>query len=386
MAKKLTAILFLSTVLAQSTFDDCNEAGYHLNPSHNHYYLQLMRSLTSSCTVFNYIFTPTIKSIHHALIPSDDQKEDHIHHLYLKPHRIYLIHILQYFFNGCRLIKKLIKQYKTITIYMDTNTLSNHLIYRALRFHRSITWIGVVTDNPYLLSDQNQSRSTKLIKSHQIYDAYLCLTPSLNQLFNKHHQPKIIIPGICEPKKSFGRHPRKYIFFAGALYKRYGVRDLVDAFVLLNNPHIDLIIAGYGPEVAYIEQIHQSYPHIKFIGLLSQKQVDEYLVNAHILVNPRPIDHIFDQYAIPSKLFDYFSSGTPVLSTYHGQVEKIFKNTCTWTEHSGTQALYIHLKQMLESDYTLLEQTAHQAKLIAIKKFSTEAVGQVLVDWMSKLS
>jgi glycosyltransferase involved in cell wall biosynthesis len=385
MAKKLNTVLFLSTVLDQSTFNRFNLAGYHLNPSHNHYYLQLMRSLTSSYKVFNFVFTPSIKSIHSTLIPSRLQRENNIHHLYVKHHRIHLLHRFQYFLKGYRLIRKLIKEYKTLIVYVDTNTLSNNLIYRVLKFQRGITWIGVVTDNPYLLSDQSHFRSNRLIKAHQTYDAYLSLTPALNKLFNIHHQPKIIIPGICEAKKSFGRHPRKYIFFAGALYNRYGVRDLVDAFIQLNNPHIDLIIAGYGPEVSYIESMHQSYPHIKFLGLLAQKQIDEYLVNAHILVNPRPINPSFDEYAVPSKLFDYFSSGTPVLSTYHAQVEKIFKNTCTWTEHSGSQALYIHLKQMLEEDYALLEQRAHQAKTIAIKQFSTEAVGQLLGDWMSKL-
>jgi glycosyltransferase involved in cell wall biosynthesis len=385
MAKKINSILFLSTVLDQSTFDQFNIAGYHLNPSHNHYYLQLMHSLSPSFTVFNFIFTPTINSIHRRIIPSSTQQSNNIHHLYLKHHRFYIFHIIQYFINGYRLIKRLIKDHTYITVYMDTNTLSNNLIYRVFKNHHGIHWIGVVTDNPYLLSNPSHSRSKKLIKAHQTYDAYLCLTPALDKLFNPYHQPNIIIPGICEPKKSFGRHPRKYIFFAGALYNRYGVRDLVEAFILLNNPHIDLIIAGYGPEVSYLELKHQTYPNIKFLGLLSQKQIDEYLVNAHILVNPRPINPDFDLYAVPSKLFDYFSSGTPVLSTYHAQLEKIFKNTCTWTEHSGSQAIYIHLKHMLEEDYALLEQRAQQAKAIAIQKFSTDSVGQLLIDWMSKL-
>ena len=54
---------------------------------------------------------------------------------------------------------------------------------------------------------------------------------------------------------------------------------------------------------------------IKYFGNRPNEEVIEYQKKAKILINPRFSSNEFTKYSFPSKLIEYMSSGTPVLTT-----------------------------------------------------------------------
>ena len=54
---------------------------------------------------------------------------------------------------------------------------------------------------------------------------------------------------------------------------------------------------------------------IKFLGLLSETDLEHTYKNADIFINPRPVKTEGNDINFPSKLFDYLSWNKPIIST-----------------------------------------------------------------------
>ena len=70
----------------------------------------------------------------------------------------------------------------------------------------------------------------------KLCDGFVFLTPGLCEYANKDNRPYTIINGVLSYTKiqsdldnKFG----KYIYFAGALYEKYGVNNLIESFLKL---------------------------------------------------------------------------------------------------------------------------------------------------------
>ena len=70
-----------------------------------------------------------------------------------------------------------------------------------------------------------------------------------------------------------------YYFFGGALYERYGVKRLVDAFRASSSKH-KLVIAGDGPLASYIDKISSDDTRILYLGSVSHDRVVSYETNS----------------------------------------------------------------------------------------------------------
>ena len=126
--------------------------------------------------------------------------------------------------------------------FVDTTNLRCILNARKYCKIKKIPLIGIVTDNPKNIS--NQKGIVSKIISHYIKkcDAYVCLTDSLNLLFNKKKKkPYTIVKGINKGRVS-GNKPVDfpYFFYAGTLLKKYGIYDLIDAYKTIKNKDINV--------------------------------------------------------------------------------------------------------------------------------------------------
>jgi len=106
----------------------------------------------------------------------------------------------------------------------------------------------------------------------------------------------------------------KTILYSGTLSEKYGVIDLVNAFLKLSNKDYRLVICGAGETDEYIIQKSKEDCRIIFKGLIKRDEVFKLQKSATILVNPRPNNEEYTKYSFPSKILEYMSSGTPVLS------------------------------------------------------------------------
>lgn len=133
--------------------------------------------------------------------------------------------------------------------------------------------------------------------------------------------PSIVVEGITsgqdgwEQLKSSPPKNDRVILYAGLLRREYGLKFLIDAFRLIPDQSYRLWIFGRGEMEDEIKQAALNDPRIFYGGFLPKQEILGRMQQATVLVNPRPSNQQFTAYSFPSKLLEYMSIGTPVLST-----------------------------------------------------------------------
>lgn len=106
---------------------------------------------------------------------------------------------------------------------------------------------------------------------------------------------------------------KKRIIYAGTLARQYNIMDLVDAFEKVRDDELQLVICGDGDAREDVKIAAEKDKRILYLGVLPKEDVDELLLTAWVLVNPRNSGQIFTAYSFPIKTIDYLSAGRPVL-------------------------------------------------------------------------
>ena len=148
------------------------------------------------------------------------------------------------------------------------------------------------------------------------YDFFIPLTESINDVVNENERPYCVVEGFADIKDTtVSETHENYVMYAGGVYEKYGVKNLVDAFVSLNRTDVSLKIFGDGSYVEELKAVSEEHPNVQYMGCMLPEEVVEYEKKALLLVNPRPTEEEFAKYSFPSKTMEYLLSGTAVIST-----------------------------------------------------------------------
>ena len=189
-----------------------------------------------------------------------------------------------------------------------------------------ITCCLVVPDLPeYMNASLMEKKIYKILKKLQVYyfkkklkpvDCYVLLTKYMREWFDWEIK-YAVIEGIssresCDFKKS-GDNKKKAIVYAGMIEEKYGVLDLVKAFMQIENPEWTLELFGSGSSLGDIEKLSRQDSRIHIRGMVSNDKVIEEQKEAELLVNPRNDSHKFTKSSFPSKVIEYMISGTTMM-------------------------------------------------------------------------
>ncbi len=151
------------------------------------------------------------------------------------------------------------------------------------------------------------------------YDFYILFTKEMNNLVNPNKKPYLVMEGIYNNKLVVEdvslKEKKQAIMYAGTLSFEYGVKNLIDAFELIDEEEIELWLFGDGDMKEYISKICQRNNKVKYFGFKPHNEVFEYEKKAKLLINTRNPDDDYTKYSFPSKTFEYMLSGTPFLTT-----------------------------------------------------------------------
>jgi glycosyltransferase involved in cell wall biosynthesis len=185
---------------------------------------------------------------------------------------------------------------------------------------------AIVTDLPNLMVGGTSglrraiyNRLTSRLMSN--YDGYVLLTERMNQVVNIRSKPYLVMEGLVDANMADmhnpvgGKSPEKIAIYAGAIFEKYGVKKLIDAFMQLEGDDLRLHIYGPG-EMAkdmpgYMQQDHR----IAYFGVVPNKEVVEKQLQAVLLINPRRSVEELAKYSFPSKNMESMVSGTPLATT-----------------------------------------------------------------------
>lgn len=177
------------------------------------------------------------------------------------------------------------------------------------------------TNKLYLMLKKAENYLFNKLVSHA--DAMVVVADAMMGYFQYLKIPMVRIEGMYDitveqnSKQNFiiknRRNLKKQIFYAGSLDKRYGLINLVDCFIRINDPNTELWICGNGDQYDNMKEYSNQYSNIKFFGQLSHDEVVALYQQIDILVNPRKPEGEYTKYSFPIKTMEYLASTKPVV-------------------------------------------------------------------------
>ena len=149
------------------------------------------------------------------------------------------------------------------------------------------------------------------------FDLFAILTTAMTTRLPLDGKQWVLIEGIYHDRKYpiVEKSKKNVILYTGQLQKRYGIFDLVDAFMKISDPNYELWLCGMGndEEMQWLNEQVNRDGRIKLMGRVAPDHVLALQRQATLLVNPRHSNEEFTKYSFPSKTMEYLASGTPTL-------------------------------------------------------------------------
>lgn len=252
--------------------------------------------------------------------------------------------------------------------------------------------IGIVTDLPELMVTGTNRKHIKLVrKVMQKCTGYVLLTEAMNGLVNPEHKPYVIVEALCDSeiksqetqKKNNGSI--KNCLYAGLLDARYGVKDMVDGFVLADMSDTELHIYGSGPYAEELRATAKQHPCVVYHGVAMNDEVIRAEIDADLLINPRPTHEEFTKYSFPSKNMEYMASGTPVLTTNLPGMPKEYKTYVYLINDESVPGMAAVFKQILSLSSEELRQKGCTAKAFVLENKNNIVQTKKLIELLNRI-
>lgn len=250
--------------------------------------------------------------------------------------------------------------------------------------------IGIVTDLPELMVTGTNQKHIKLVrKVMQKCTGYILLTEAMNEEVNPEHKPYVIIEALCDSKirpqdaRKKDDDGTKKCMYAGLLDVRYGVKDMVDGFILAGMPDVELHIYGSGPYVEELKATAQQHPSVVYHGTAMNDEVVRAEMDADLLINPRPTHEEFTKYSFPSKNMEYMASGTPVLTTkLPGMPSEYYPYVYLFDDES-IKGMAKTFKKVLSMPKVQLQRKGRKAQQFVLEKKNNIIQAKKVIDLIS---
>lgn len=316
------------------------------NPSNQNFYYKLIKALAINNNVSVVSHRPLVKGMFRKnYLESDTVSDGKIKFYYTNNRCSKAFKLLQEKATIVKTAKQAIDDFMSEDFIIITDTLRLNLLKAAKKIAKlyDVKIIGMLTDNPFNLSSGSAFVKKYLVEQASNLDGYLSLTNGLVEVYNS-SAPSYVFEGLVSEESEGKKDPIfNYFYFGGSLYERYGVKTLVDAFHK-SNVKYKLVLAGSGPLAEYIEQMAEDDYRILYLSQLSKEKNIAYMRNSIANINPRPLDPKMDNESVPSKLLEYLSIGTPVISTKFPKLFSTFKDDVTWIEGNSVEDMKFALE------------------------------------------
>ncbi len=233
-------------------------------------------------------------------------------------------------FSRTRGLKKSVKKWifdnpgkKVIFAYAMTSVMIETLAF-AKKKCKNITTCLIVPDLPeYMRMSGRENVFYRFLKKFDTKNQYanfkyidklVLLTEHMKEKLPE--KDYVVVEGIARESSENFELPKsdyKMVLYTGGLTEKYGVVNLVDAFMKIKGPEYRLILCGTGDAVEHIKKMQKADSRIEYKGLVPNNEVLKLQKEATVLVNPRQNNEEFTKYSFPSKILEYMSSGTPVI-------------------------------------------------------------------------
>lgn len=228
-----------------------------------------------------------------------------------------------------------VKSRSLLIYYAAINTPA--LILRVTSWLKKSRFIKEESEHPSVYEKSNNQLSAWVFSliHYDLFDGLLLMTnPLIDYFKNERHfgKPILHVPMSVDVERfQLENIPKeKHILYCGELNdEKDGVGLLIEAFAIIapTYPEYLLVLIGSAQSNEKLEHYQQRardlglQERILFLGKKSNDEMPFYLLQASVLVLPRPAS-IQAQHGFPTKLGEYLASGNPVIVTSVGEIPK----------------------------------------------------------------
>ncbi|MHC1779101.1 MAG: glycosyltransferase [Bacteroidales bacterium] len=387
-------ILFVARIISNDAFDILLKKGYKLRSTAQKFHKLILEGFLANCNSITNLSSIPIHKERKIILNNSIDKEN-LKFKYTYSSKIKVLNdvmvFISAFFISCKWC--LNNKKEDCFIFVDNLCVSLSVsAFIAAKIFR-VKILTVVTDVPgYTLNNKMSFRAevamyiVKKIFSH--FDYFILLTEQMNDIVNPKNKPYLIMEGLVdinmEDKLTHKSKNEKIVLYAGGLIIKYGIVDMLNAFMRLEGDNLRLHLYGDGDAVKYIIKCTKKDERIKYFGVCSNDIVVEDQLKSTILINPRPTNEEFTKYSFPSKNMEYMVSGTPVLTTKLPGMPKEYYNHVYLIENESIDGIYVILKEILfkisEND---LYEKGISAKEFVIKNKNNIIQSKKIIDLLN---
>lgn len=173
--------------------------------------------------------------------------------------------------------------------------------------------VSVLTGAKKLYHDYEVKKTASL---YGVVDKFILLTEHMAERLGL-KAPFMVMEGIAattDVEVGEDTDYGKYILYTGLLNEKFGLCNLADAFSMIDDENVKLILCGSGDAEEYIAKKQKEDNRIITLGRVDRAKALRLQKGATILVNPRQNNEDFTKYSFPSKNLEYLSSGVPTVA------------------------------------------------------------------------
>lgn len=207
--------------------------------------------------------------------------------------------------------------------------LVGYLVSRLFR----CSLIGILTDPPSITNHFDSATKKKLRSVEKIltnillkkYDKLIVVTKHLAEDYAP-SIPYLVVDGFSNNNLikdidvdsiiSYKLSNQITFMYTGTLEKKYGIKNITDAFTRVKNDNFKLVIYGAGEFENELKVISSLDSRIVYKGFASHNVVIKEQQTADFLINFRSPTDTYVKYSFPSKTLEYLSSGKILISSF----------------------------------------------------------------------
>lgn len=283
-----------------------------------------------------------------------------------------------------------------ITIFIYSLYLPFLLAIKGLK--KNIKIICIVTDLPEYYDLERVGILRKLLRyinNRIIYrnlnriNGYVMLTKHMSNALGVNNKPQIVIEGIIDTElhiKMCNEKRENFILYSGTLNYKYGIKEFIEAFMMIKNNSINLWICGSGEAENYIVKASKIDRRIKYMGILNWSDLALLQQRARFLINPRMNIGEYTKYSFPSKLMEYLASGTPVIAYKLDGIPEEYYPYVYWLEPGKKENIAMQLELLFaKNDEELIEFGDAARKFILERKNQDIQASKIIEKFRAEL-
>lgn len=267
---------------------------------------------------------------------------------------------------------------------------------RAKERHPDIKLCIVVLDLPrfmgcnkiYKMLGMQRKSINWIYNNIRYFDASVLLAEPMAKDLKIQNMPFVVIEGIYTYKQrkiNKSKGDKRIILYTGALSARYGLKDLVDSFMTINNDRCRLYLCGSGDAVEYIKEQAKKDKRIVYLGMVSHDEVVNLQAEATLLVNPRHSGDEYTKYSFPSKTMEYLASGTPTLMSHLDCIPQEYDQHLYYFDDESTMGMARCMTEILKKTAVELSNKGQKAAEFIINNKTSEIQTKKIIQLLSSL-